>query len=156
LDDRPLESGRLTAYTLSSHVSPRVRTEQIPAVAFQIKKDSDFAVRLDARPRDKANPSIYHSLIQLIEVFDPQEQTDTSAELLSDYVNLMFAISACKDDTCLGSGWPDDDPAFRTAIIRERRCVFGQLEPEYVDEEPNSGFILPHNECHQCKIRHRS
>jgi hypothetical protein len=124
---------------------PGVRTEQIPAVAFQIKKDRDVTVRFDAGLRDKTDSGIYHSSIEPIEVFDPQEQTDTFGELLSNYLNLMFAISASKEDACSGSGRPDDDPAFRTPIICERRCVLDQLELKYVDEESNRWIIIPHN-----------
>ena len=139
---------------LSSRLRPRVRTEQIPAVALQIKKDRDLAVWFDARPRDETDPGICHSFIEPVEVFDPQEQTHASGELLPNHVNLMFAISAGKEDACLGSGRPDDDPAFRTPVICERRCVLDQLELKHVHEKSNSRIIFPHNDCHQFKIRH--
>jgi hypothetical protein len=92
--------------------------------------------------------AVNHSLVRRIEVFDSQEEANAARELLPDHGNLAFAIGAGKENACLDSGRPHDDPAFRTPIVRLRRCVFDQLELEHVDEEPNSAFVVPHNQCH--------
>lgn len=125
----------------------RVGTEQIPAVAFQVEKHGEFAVRLNLRPRDKADSGRDHSLVRHFEVFHPQKQTDAARKLLPDHSNLVFAIGAGKEDACPASGRPDDDPTFRTPIIRQRRCVLHQLELKHVDEKPNSRLVVPHKQC---------
>jgi hypothetical protein len=84
-------------------------------------------------------------LVGCVEVFNPQEQASAARELLPDHGNLVFAIGASKEDACLGSARPDDNPAFLAPVVRQRWCVFDQLELEHVDEEPNSGFVVPYN-----------
>jgi len=82
--------------------------------------------------------------------------TDAARKLPPDHWNLVFAIGASKEDACPASGRPDDDPTFWAPIIRQRRCVFHQLELKQVDEEPNGRLVVPHDQCHELNIRHRS
>jgi len=140
-----------SAHPRAASAAQRLRSngasEQVPAVPFEVKKHCNFAVSLDARPRDKTNAAIHHSLVRFVEVFDSEEKANAAGELLPDHGNLVFAIGAGKENARLGSGRPDHNPAFRTPIVCQRWCVFDQLEPEHVDEEPNSGLVVPHNQC---------
>jgi hypothetical protein len=133
-----------------------VGAKQIPAISFDVENDSGSAAALDARPRNKTDASIHHSLVCWLEVFDPRGKAHTAGELLPDPRNLVFAIGAGKEDASLGSARPDDKPPFRTDIFRHRRCVLDQLELGGVDEESKSGFVVPHNRCDQFKTRHTS
>jgi hypothetical protein len=49
---------RLAASVISFVMTPRIRAEQIPAIAFLIKKHRHLAITLYARLRDKADPGM--------------------------------------------------------------------------------------------------
>ena len=74
---------------------------------------------MNRRPRD----GVDHTFVGHVEVVNAQEQTDATAELLSDHTSLLVAICPSKEQACLASHRSDHYPALRSSIVCQRRSV---------------------------------
>ena len=84
-----------------------------------------------------------------------EKHSHATGELLAHDACLVVAVSTSKDNACLPAFGSNHDPTLWTTIIRQRRRIFHQLELKYVNEEMNSGIVVPHHQRDEFKIRHR-
>src|SRR4051812_75593 len=68
----------------------------------------------------------------------------------------MVAVGTREQNTCLTSFGPNDDPAFRPAVIGQRWHVFHQLKPQNVNEETDGCVVVTHDQCDEFEIRHQT
>jgi hypothetical protein len=73
-------------------LSPRVSSQQIPAVPLEIQKDCKSAAWLIARRRDEPDTRSDHALAGSVEIVNAQEHSDATGELLADNASLLVAI----------------------------------------------------------------
>jgi len=115
----------------------------------------DASVRLDARLGQELDACGRESRVDRVEVIDAKEQANAAGELRSGDRDLL-PIGARQQHAGLRTTRTDHHPAFRPSVIRGRRDVLDELEPEHLDEELNRRVVLPNDERHEVKVRHRS
>jgi hypothetical protein len=137
---------------------PRIGSEQIPAIAFEILEHDDAAVRFLSRRRHEANASLLHALIRCVEIIDAQKQPHASRELLSNNTRLVVAIRASQQNSRARQsprlGRPHDHPALRPPIVGQRGRVLDEIELQDIDEKPDRRVIVPHHQCYEFELRH--
>lgn len=91
------------------------RPQEIPAVASDVDKDSDAAVRLVARSCDELDAVRLHARERCLEVVDPKEQPHTPGELAAHGLALLWPVGAGQEQIRLGTRRPDHDQPLRSA-----------------------------------------
>ena len=149
--------GRLNGYSSDSTACSFrcTRTKYRQSVPLKIEKHGKSAVWLIARRRDESHTGGDHALVGRIKIVDAQEHSDPTGELLAHNARLFVAVGTREQDACLASLGTNHDPTLRPAIIGPRRCIFHQLELQNVNEEPDSGIVVPHHQRDEFKMRHR-
>jgi len=135
-------------------LSPRISSQEVPAIPLEIQKHGQSAIWLIARRRDEPHTCGNHTLISPIEIIDAQEHTDATRKLLAHNACLLFAVRTREQNACLASIWTNHNPTLRAAIIGQRRRVFHQLELQDVNEEADSRIVVPDHQSDEFKMRH--
>ena len=131
------------------------RTQKIPMVALEIKKDRYLTIGFHAARRNEPNAGGPCPCIRCVEVIDAEKEPDAFRELLADDLFLADAVRAREQDPRSGTRWSHHYPAFGATVVRERWDVFDQLELQDIDEEVDGRAVLPHHERNQLKMGHR-
>ena len=64
----------------------------------------------------------------------------------------MLTVGACEQDARIASSRTHDDPAFRAAVVRQRRNILHELEPEDIHEEVDRRLVLAHNQRDEMEV----
>ena len=130
------------------------RAKQVPAVAGDVEEHGDSAVRLVARLADELDPSRCHAAMGGGEVVHPQEEPNPPGVLPPDDRLLLVAIGARQQDAGGGTGWPDDDPPLRPAVVGRCRRVFDELEAHVIDEEGDRIVVVMDDDGYEFEFHH--
>ena len=84
----------------------------------------------------------------------PEEEPDAPGSLFADRCCLLIPIRTREKNAGRGALRTNHDPSLGATIVRERRRVVDQFEPENVDEEPDRGIVLVDNDGHQFEKSH--
>jgi hypothetical protein len=128
------------------------RTKQIPAVPFNIQEYRDLSIGFDAWCGEKLDARPDHPRVHRIEVIDAKEETDPAGKLVSNDCRLTLAIGAREQNASVTTGGTDDDPTLRAAVIRQRRNILYEIEPEDIHEEVDRWLVLAHNQGDEMEV----
>ena len=127
------------------------RSQRLPAMSTNTATRPYGSVRGND---DELDTRGHHPFERSLEVVDAQEEPDPSGRLLPDRRRLVVAVGASEQDAGLGAGRANDDPSFRAAVVRQRRGVLDQFEPEHIDEELDRRVVLLDDDRDQPDVRH--
>ena len=68
----------------------------------------------------------------------------------------MRAIGTRQQNAGLASTGTNHDPALRPTVVGQRLRVLHQLKLQHVNEEPDGGVIVAHDQCDKGEMRHRA
>ena len=139
----------------AGRLPPRVATQEVPAVPFEIEKHGKSAIWLIARRRHEPHAGGDHALVVTIKIVHAQEHADAIGELPAHNACLYVAIGTREQNAGLASPWTNHDPTLRATVIGQRRRIFHQLKLQDVNEETDSGVVVPHHQRDEFKMRHR-
>jgi hypothetical protein len=137
-----LQDRKPNGYLSSIVLSPAPRTEQIPPITRDVDEHGDPAVLLRAWSSHEFDAGGHHPVVGRIEVVDPEEETDSSAKLVSDHAALLVTIGTSQQDAGLCSPRSHDNPSLGSTIVGEGGGVFGQVESENTHEEPYRPVVI--------------
>lgn len=86
------------------------------------------------------------------EIINTEEKTNPSGKLITNDRRLMLAIGACEKNTGAAPGGSNNDPAFWSAIICQRRNVLYKIEPQDIHKEINCWLVLSHDQSDQFEV----
>jgi hypothetical protein len=107
------------------------RPKQIPAISLEIEEHRHPTVRLVPWGGHERHARSCHSSIGCVEVLDSQEEADAPGELTASDCRLLFAVRPCEQNPGCGSWRTNDNPAFRTTVVGERRGILDQSSPTF-------------------------
>jgi hypothetical protein len=104
---------------------------------------------------------VEHPPTSRVEVVDTKEQTDSACKLVADGIEFSLAVRLGEKQSRLRLGRSDDDPTLRTSIVRCRRRVLDEVEPQCVDEESDGVVVVLDDErdvldVHMPTVRNRA
>lgn len=85
---------------------------------------------------------VEHPSPSCLEVGNTEKQPDSTCVLTADRNDLLLAVGLSEEQSRLRLWRPDDDPSFRTSVVRRRRRVLGELEPQRINEEPDGIVVV--------------
>lgn len=83
-----------------------------------------------------------HPVVRRFEVVNAKEEPDTPSSLISDACLLIVPVGPGQQDGRLRTRRPDHDPSLRATVVRVRRGVLDELEPECVHEEVDRQVVV--------------
>jgi hypothetical protein len=89
------------------------------------------------------------------EIVNAKEETDPPGKLVSDYRRLIVAIGAREQNAGAPADRPNNHPAFRATVVRQRRSVLHELELQDIDKEIDRRLVLSHNQGDEIEVRHQ-
>jgi hypothetical protein len=129
-------------------------TEEVPSVSLEVDKHGYPSVGFDSRRGDEFDAGSEHPFVRRREVTHPQEEADATRKLLPDDPYLKVPVRASQQDAGRGAAGSHDDPALGAAVVRERRLVFHEIEPQHAHEEIDRRFVLSNDEGNELEVRH--
>ena len=85
---------------------------------------------------------VEHPSLSSLEVVDTKEQPDSTCVLVADGIDLSIAVGLGEEQAGLRLRRSDDDPTLRTSIVRGRRRVLDEIEPQCIDEEADGVVVV--------------
>jgi hypothetical protein len=86
------------------------------------------------------------------EIINAKEETDPPGKLHSDYRRLILAIGAREQNAGAAADRPNNHPAFRATVVRQRRNVLHELELQDIHKEVNRRLVLTHNQGDEIEV----
>jgi hypothetical protein len=126
--------------------------EQVPTVALNIQEYRHLSIRLNARGGNESDARSDHPRVHHFEIINAKKETDPAGKLPTNDGGLMLAIGACEQNAGAAISGANNDPAFRAAVIRQRRNVLHKLELQDIDKEIDRRFVLVHNQGDKLKV----
>jgi hypothetical protein len=137
-------------------LSPRVWSEKVPPVPFEIQEHGESPVWLAAWRGDELDAGGDQALVGGLEIIDAEKHSDAAGELPPHHVLLLGAIRAREQYAGLPALGSNNDPTLRPAIIGQRRGIFDKVEFQDIDKEPNRRVIIPNDQRDEFEVRHGS
>jgi hypothetical protein len=94
-----------------------------------VEEHGKAALGLVARLLNELDAMVEHPSRSCLEVVDTKEQPNSTCVLAADGIDLSLAVGLSEEQPGLRLRRSDDNPTLRTAIVRGRRRVLNEVEP---------------------------
>lgn len=128
------------------------RSQQIPPITRHVVEQRDTAVGFIARLRYELDATVPHPPPRSLEVLDSKKQTDAAGELVTNRMPLPVTVSPRQQQAGMGTRRADDNPPLEATVVRRRRRVLDQLEPEHCRVELDRLVVVVHNQRHKFQL----